>query len=279
MNKKFSTLIASALLAGGLFSTANAVTVEEAANTGKYYYMLRTAQYNQQAWSAIGATEVKAYLNLNAKGAWMSTAEPGTTAAALWKVTANKDADGKVLGYTFTNRVNQALTYVSNGGNTKQTSFVVNQLTSTDVTGLTADAAQIYVDAAGATQIALTWPTSGGWSAKPTVSFVEYKTMSNNQYVLAFDLAEVPGDAYTKSELDALNGAATNFNISVGYLKDNKANKWTAYSDLQGNVFTTTLKASNSGVSGSTLAKSGTEFAATPPSKEIILSSQCPSYI
>ena len=259
MNKKFSTLIASALLAGGLFSTANAVTVEEAAKTGKYYYMLRTAQYNQKAWSAIGATEVKAYLNLNAKGAWMSTAEPGTTAAALWKVTVNKDADGKVLGYTFTNRVNQALTYVSNGGNTKQTSFVVNQLTSTDVTGLTADAAQIYVDAAGATQIALTWP-SGGWSANPAVSFVEYATMSNNQYVLAFDLAEVPGDAYTKENLDALNGTATNFNISVGYLKDNKANKWTAYSDLQGNVFTTTLKASNSGVTGSTLAKSGSYY-------------------
>ena len=65
MNKKFSTLIASALLAGGLFSTANAVTVEEAAKTGKYYYMLRTAQYNQKAWSAIGATEAKAYLNQN----------------------------------------------------------------------------------------------------------------------------------------------------------------------------------------------------------------------
>ena len=42
MNKKFSTLLASALLAGGLFSSANALNFKQAVKAGadQYYYVL-----------------------------------------------------------------------------------------------------------------------------------------------------------------------------------------------------------------------------------------------
>ena len=55
MNKKVLTLCAGFLLAGGLFSTANAIDLRDAAN-GQYYLLKRTAQFNAGSWdgSSVG---------------------------------------------------------------------------------------------------------------------------------------------------------------------------------------------------------------------------------
>lgn len=50
MNKKFSTLMASLLLAGGLFSTANAMNLAEA-EAGRYYQIKQTGTWNSTGWT------------------------------------------------------------------------------------------------------------------------------------------------------------------------------------------------------------------------------------
>ena len=59
MNKKFSTLVASFLLAGGLFSSANAVDFKAAAGKGQVYKIVRVAENTNGTWKAI---TVKAYI-------------------------------------------------------------------------------------------------------------------------------------------------------------------------------------------------------------------------
>ena len=58
MNKKFSTLVASFLLAGGLFSSANAVDFKAVAGNGQVYKIVRVAE-NAGSWQAVTA---KAYI-------------------------------------------------------------------------------------------------------------------------------------------------------------------------------------------------------------------------
>ena len=50
MNKKVLTLCAGFLLAGGLFSSANAIDLRNA-TPGQYYQLKRTAQYQSTAWT------------------------------------------------------------------------------------------------------------------------------------------------------------------------------------------------------------------------------------
>ena len=54
MNKKFSTLLASALLAGGLFSSANALNFKQAVKAGadQYYYVL-VSSTQVSDWSSV----------------------------------------------------------------------------------------------------------------------------------------------------------------------------------------------------------------------------------
>ena len=66
MNKKFSTLMASLLLAGGLFSTADAIDLRNAV-AGQYYQLKRTAQY-QGSWST---ADLGDYFIVNKKGKYV----------------------------------------------------------------------------------------------------------------------------------------------------------------------------------------------------------------
>ena len=66
MNKKFSTLMAGLLLAGGLFSTADAIDLRNAV-AGQYYQLKRTAQYQGQ-W---GTTDLGDYFIVNKGGKYV----------------------------------------------------------------------------------------------------------------------------------------------------------------------------------------------------------------
>ena len=50
MNKKFSTLMASLLLAGSAFSVANATDFATLAGNGKYYKIQRSAYYTKSVF-------------------------------------------------------------------------------------------------------------------------------------------------------------------------------------------------------------------------------------
>ena len=103
MNKKVLTLCAGFLLAGGMLSSVNAISLEDAAKTpGKYYKMVRTA-YQTSSGS-----------NYVLKDAYLGTKEDGGTdyfgvnvvsTTDYWKVEGNATA-----GYTLTNLEGQVLT-------------------------------------------------------------------------------------------------------------------------------------------------------------------------
>ena len=71
MNKKFSTLMASLLLAGGMFSVANASEWPTdgtfVLNTGKYHLIQQVADFNGSAWTPITGSSAY-YLALDASG-------------------------------------------------------------------------------------------------------------------------------------------------------------------------------------------------------------------
>ena len=68
MNKKVLTLCAGFLLAGGLFSTANAMDLRNAI-PGQYYQLKRTAQYQNSDWEvATTANQLDTWFAANSAG-------------------------------------------------------------------------------------------------------------------------------------------------------------------------------------------------------------------
>ena len=110
MNKKFSTLMASLLLAGGMLSSAYAETISEMANTGVYCKLERGAFY-QDGWETTGAKGW--FLNLNAAKNGGVSATPGD----YWKVVREG------TNYQLVNLNGERLTF--NGGDV----FTINEET------------------------------------------------------------------------------------------------------------------------------------------------------
>ena len=80
MNKKFSTLMAGLLLAGGAFSNAWATDINTLANTGKYYKIVRTGYKVTNGWTAEKEGEVNTYYLGDA------AMVKGSENASLWRV-------------------------------------------------------------------------------------------------------------------------------------------------------------------------------------------------
>ena len=112
MNKKFSTLMASLLLAGGLFGTVNAqnlITLSSAAEQGGYYSIkLDTREPGTQLSSWHVTVTEKGALVMDKVG----TGSP-EAAAALWKA-AKVNVNGQD-GWTFVNAEGTKLTFDKNG--------------------------------------------------------------------------------------------------------------------------------------------------------------------
>ena len=249
MNKKFSTLMASLLLAGGLFSTASAVTIDEAVKSEQYYYMVRSSQYFDSNWSVVAVAGNPIYLVQDGDVARMAQ-NPNKADAFLWKVTTSTDANG-VTVYEFTNKAGKKLTYTN--GLSSQTAFYAKQNEIADGQR-NGDAAQIMLDENGASQIQMTW--AGLTADNNNVTFASYSTSSeaDSKYTLAFDFVEPEGTEYTAADLNKVLGANVGFKMTVGYL--NSSNKFTAYTDLEGNPFDGLLYAEASG-NGYKLRKGG----------------------
>ena len=106
MNKKFSTLMVSLLLASAFVGTASAVDFETAAD-GKYYKLIRSSQIQTTgSWSTNDLSTAPYYLSQT--NGVMSVKLTADTDAEYWKI--SKMTVGGATLYSFTNKLGEKLT-------------------------------------------------------------------------------------------------------------------------------------------------------------------------
>ncbi len=221
MNKKFSTLLVSMLLAGGLFSANAQVKVwpKDVADK-EFYHVLKVHDSKSDApYSESYSISLDGTL----------TAEKGFTAvtkANAWKVSAIK-VNGGVIGFEFTNANGAKLQFDENGKYTAQASKAVYTVFKFDNAILKA----VGKDGKIITDRCVTQVGDS------------YELVANGTSMVMYTL---PTHMLSTGELNAqLEGG---FAITIGKTKgdNNEPNKliWDgAYSDLEGNVFTGKLTA------------------------------------
>ena len=210
MNKKFSTLMASLLLAGGLFGTVNAqelIALSRAAEQGGYYSIkLDTREPGTQLSSWHVTVMEKGALVMDQVG----TGSP-EAAAALWKA-AKVNVNGQD-GWTFVNAEGTKLTFDKDGkfnaeGKGKYYAFTIS-------------GHKLYP--VGESNMQLTQ------NADNTVSLTSTGTKADTWTVATEDVTAT-----------ANNKLGQGFSITIGKQKSKDGEPvWDgAYADLQGNVFT-----------------------------------------
>ena len=220
MNKKFSTLVASLLLAGSLFN-ANAYeaewkTLSAASGTG-YYYVLKING---------GVTTAAKDVSYNSWSiAAGSIVENGSTVSAAnsWKITAVK-INGSVIGYQFTNAEGKKMQFDA-GGKWVSKNGVYDTFTQKDG----------YIWAVG---------TDGDIIADKCLKQIEDASKTDS-YVLTdsgtmVGIYTLPSYELTATELN--NQLGDGFEFVIGKTKYNKDTKdrlvWNGAYDLEGDVFT-----------------------------------------
>ena len=206
MNKKFSTLVASALLASGMFSTANAIDLTTA-EAGQYYKLKRTAQYASGSW----VNENSGWCIVNNNGTFQLsnsfdeedsywTVEKRTTTAGVIEVRLKNVTTGKYLDLGNTEKYFTGA-YIAAGNNLWGTS------TSAD-----ADANTLQWGSGNYVAI-----SSSPWN-------IEGGTVAGGEYLLAIDAVPVRL-SYDVKDINAKLG--NGFGMQFGYLKDNKFKEYT----------------------------------------------------
>ena len=116
MNKKVLTLCVSALLAGGMFGTANAsqwpTDTQYVLNTGKYHLIQQVAIISGSNWQAASAPYTDYYLSAEEDGTPLFSKVKDEN--AYWTITTDQKAG--VVYYQFTNAKGKVLTYVHAAG-------------------------------------------------------------------------------------------------------------------------------------------------------------------
>jgi len=115
MNKKFSTLLASFLLAGGLFSTADAQEKFNLTDAGKtdYYYVLK-----------VNANADPTYADYSVGAAAIVKDGEEVNESNSWKITTVK-VNTQIIGFQFTNAKGQKLQFDKDGKFTTKAADVV----------------------------------------------------------------------------------------------------------------------------------------------------------
>ena len=211
MNKKFSTLVASFLLAGGLFSAANATNIKDAVK-GQYYNLVQTASFNDRAWTSA---------DTKIDGQW--TIETKTTANGTEVRLVNVET-GKALTATGANEKTVEWFILSNyikAGEVKNdfSTSVVNQNADINLLSCAIDG-----------EVKLLQEIKDGKAV-----FTKVGTSH-----IGLNIVEVAPVVWEAEQLNAIEG--NGFHVTVGYqpIKSNGAldtdKKPVAYT-LQGNVF------------------------------------------
>ena len=265
MNKKFSTLMASLLLAGGVLSSASAVNIATIAGNTKYYKMLRTSQYN--AGGAWAAPASNIYLVQEDGIAYASSTMPSDERAAYWKVEKKTLPGSSTVVYKFVNQLGEVLTYTDGAGN-KQTEFYTSSVTGV-MSGY--DANTILQTAPGAgtdAHIYMSYTTDG---AENPIDWKGYTSLTTNEWALAFDFVEIDEDPISVKDLNAelQNG----FQIQIGKSGKNAYEEFENWAETEkgfGNVFAGKLTAVDAS-DGSSTNSNGEEFYLKSGDKYIVL--------
>ena len=220
MNKKVLTLCAGFLLAGGLFSTANAMKLSEA-TPGKFYHLQQVAMWNGNGnWAYLTGENLNYYMSVDTDGKTIFS----TTAKDEWTVETKTEAG--VTYYALKNQDGKYFTVMA--GETPITSFVMNNPLATNEAGQDANHLTFKINGVetyiGATQRSTT---------------VIFDVTATTEQARAFDLVEIDANVVSASELNAYLGSTAGFKIQIGNLaKANDDNSFVAYTNLsEGNQF------------------------------------------
>ena len=203
MNKKFSTLMAGLLLAGGMCSTLSAETLANAVgkySEGQYF---RVYVNSSSAINTASTSELTGYGMLDAEDANGYVMTAASDKSDLWTVVAVPGANGTIAGYKLVNVKTGAALSQKVGDETYDT-FATNA--NTQLTWANVSNKGYYVGA----------EVAKGWY---------------------YNIQKVAPSALTKAELDNENGDS--FSIQIGYqeTKDDKL-VWNEYTTFEGgNVF------------------------------------------
>ena len=215
MNKKFSTLMASLLLAGGVLSNANAETIANASsNTGQYYYVFVNGTANTSPTTDVTgpiANKTAGVLDSDAEDFWSYEKNEST----WWTVeTVKETVNGKdvIIGHRLINVMTGEPLSVTVKEDGKDVKYDVLQQNA---------GALVFVD-----------------KKYYKGSDKEFGS-SNEGDFWRYSLIPVPNTAWTKDELEKQNGDS--FSIQIGYEADEDndgKNEWHEYASYEGtNVF------------------------------------------
>lgn len=234
MNKKFSTLVAGFLLAGGLFGTANAIDIRTA-EKDQYYKLKCTAWYGSASWVDAASQnwylfndggDVKAAAQGNIKSDIASywTIETRTTAAGVKEVRFLNAATGKVLEVGNKDGWFNVKTYISAGN-----SF--GSITASgDINELTFNSTE---------EIHLAYTSENTGASVWNVTSKKAAEANANNWLIALDAEAVAATEYTTATINKVLG--TGFGLQIGYINDK--DKFVDYTLVGGAAFQGTMEA------------------------------------
>ena len=235
MNKKFSTLMAGLLLAGGLFSSVNALDLTKA-EAGRYYQINQVADWTSAGWGNAFAAGGNSYVWVyNESSKQVELAQNVTGDNSYWRIDA---VNGKEGYYTLTDKKGHKF--------------------SVSVGDATISEFKLTYDGAVFDKTALSFVVGETtYYVACTAASAPYTLVASTDKARGFDAKAVASTAYTADQLNAFLGGSVGFKMTIGYLKDNKADQYTAYEGLDGNPFDGVLYAEALASNGYKLRKGG----------------------
>ena len=236
MNKKFSTLMAGLLLAGGVIGTANAESLLDVADNGKYYQLRMSKNGSSAGWTATPSTWDAQYLSIDADGAsFLNTAD---AKVGYWTIknalkageSLPAQTDGKIQ---LINAETGKPLSVKLPNDKVVTEFYTEAAPGGDVRGLV-----IFDEAGQRLQI--------GGVATPgaTADNLTYAIWgASGVYSAGLEVEEIQEVAISATKLNSML-TKNAFGLIIGSAKDKE------YTDLQGNVFTGEIEAKAAATSG-----------------------------
>ena len=239
MNKKVLTLCAGFLLAGGLFSTANAIDLRNA-KAGQYYQLKRTAQFQNGTWSDAASTD---YYLVSNQGKVMleqiATPHPAIE-NTYWTIEVKENQAANVKSVRFVNvGTGKALSITNQAGNASTEWFEVQYhaqgTTLGTVSSLREDANELQWGAGLSNWLAV----EGTSTFEATSAQSSEAVTTNNIYIQGLDAVAVPVTEMTVQQVND-NLKNNGFGLQIGYL-DNGTYK--DYTLVGGDAFVGTLSA------------------------------------
>ena len=236
MNKKFSTLVASLLLAGGVFGTANAESLLDVAGNTKYYQLKMSKNGSSTGWGVTPSTWNAQYLSIDADGpSFLNTAD---AKVGYWTIknalkageSLPTQTDGKIQ---LINAETGKPLSVELASGKVVTEFYTESGPGGDVKGLVVfdeSNNRLQVGAAASPATTADNLTVAAWGTR-------------GMYFAGLEAEEIAEEVISAVDLNA-ELTKNAFGLIIGSAKDKE------YTDLQGNVFTGEIEAKDAVTTG-----------------------------